>query len=66
MRADLIEALDSFKKATNNSVTIILYTYLSEEAFQTRVASKPALSALFADENCLVERIIFLSGFQHG
>ena len=31
LRANFIEALLSFKKATNNAVTILIYTFLSED-----------------------------------
>ena len=42
IRQDFTEALASFRKATNESVTIVLYTFLSQEQFDSVLASSLA------------------------
>ena len=57
LRANFIEALVSFKKATNNAVTIILYTFLSEDRLKRIL--EPELMTQLTAEN-LINRIIYL------
>ena len=63
IRANFIEALDSFKKATNNAITILLYTFLGEDKL-SRVLTPELMAQLSVDN--LINRIIYLEGYRLG
>ena len=66
MRDNLFQALNSFIKATNGSVTLIMYTYLSESIFDERIVSTPGLEDLWSSSDCPIERVIFLPSSRLG
>lgn len=66
VRDSLLEALKSFRKATNGVVKLILYTYLNEESFDQFIVDKPGLKELWSGPDCQIERIIFISSWRLG
>ena len=66
MRDRFVESLESFRNLTKGAVTVILYTFLSQDFFTEKILDHPALSQLKESNDDLIERVIFLEGFKLG